>query len=551
MAIYNNEEGSPDSWRRDGKSASAAFTHVFSGGDLGSHTFETGVQFVRSTMSGGISVSPTGYSMDAIPTGATPFADYDSQTGELRYNMGGDEIFNLRWQNIPVSGLEADVDNYALYVQDAWELGPWRLDLGLRWERYEISAYRKDLEQTADGLAPRLGVTRSISPRVQAQATWGRYYAKLQDRLLSLTGRIFDYSLVERFYTGPELTGLTAEEIELILRDDTQWDLVTNILDPNQPTTFLASDIDLPYTDELTLGVRAGLPRNSGSLTVTYIDRDYEDLPDDLVGGYGSQSIVDPFDPVNGQTTVIDNVIWDNASRAKRQYRAIVVTGDYRPGVRWDVGGNWTLSELTGNQDIPWRQVINGTAIGTYERSRPERSAVPDGDLLDDVRLRIQAWGNYRWDLDRLGLLTLGVVGRYETGRNWSRVAWLPLSEDPEYNNEVGQLYMHYFDGRGDNRFDDWWTLDVATRWQFRVQKRLDAWVKVTVLNVLDNDDLIAYDTSGYTIDDGMGNPVWAPAGNCGPGDPPSVDCTGFGAIRSQNDYQLPRSYLFTLGLSF
>ena len=96
-----------------------------------------------------------------------------------------------------------------------------------------------------------------------------------------------------------------------------------------------------------------------------------------------------------------------------------------------------------------------------------------------------------------------------------------------------------------------WWSLDVSVRWQLKIVKRLDGWLKATVVNVFDNDTLIAYDTSGFAVDDGGGNLSWEPTGNCGPGDAPSLSCSGFGRIRSQSDYQPPRSYLFTVGLSF
>ncbi len=54
------------------------------------------------------------------------------------------------------------------------------------------------------------------------------------------------------------------------------------------------------------------------------------------------------------------------------------------------------------------------------------------------------------------------------------------------------------------------------------------------MVNVFDNDALIACDASGAAVDDGPGNLGRAPAGSCGPGDSPSVDCKGFGRIRNQ-----------------
>jgi hypothetical protein len=535
-AVFNNEEGDPGvEWRRDSESASVAFTHVFSGAKPGSHTLEAGAQYVRSTMSGIIG-SPTGFSLDGVPLADIPFTEYDPNTGDVTYNLGGD-VLGVRWEDIPVPTPEGIVDNFALYAQDGWRLGRWRFDLGLRWDRYDVSIYRDDLERSFDALAPRLGVTFNISPQWQAQATWGRYYSKFQHRLLSATASVFGYTFVQRLYSGPELTGLTNDEVETILRDDDQWGRVVAIQDPDQPTSFLADDIDLPHADELTLGLRAALPGNSGSITATYVDRDFEDLFEQFVGGYGEVLLNDPFDPTSGETLLLDRSVWDNASTANRRYRAVVLTGDYRPGARWTIGGNWTYSELTGNHEAQFRQVINDTAIGTYERSRPEGVAAPEGYLLDDVSHRVNVWGNYHWDLGGLGALALGGITRYESGRNWSRTALVSYVDDPEYVNDADQWYVYYFDGRGQNRFDGWWSLDLSARWQFPIFKRLNGWVKATIFNVFDNDALISYSTTGFA-DDTTGNPVWVPS-------------ESFGAARGPSDYQVPRSYLFTLGLAF
>ena len=130
-----------------------------------------------------------------------------------------------------------------------------------------------------------------------------------------------------------------------------------------------------------------------------------------------------------------------NFSIANRRYKALVATWDYRPGVRWNIGGNWTYSELTGNWEgsNPNNSGPVLSPIGNYERTRPEGAAVPYGNLYDDTPHRIQAWGNYRFDLKRAGSLVLGGIARFESGSNWSRTAGVPLADDPDYNNEVDQ----------------------------------------------------------------------------------------------------------------
>jgi len=540
---------------RDNDSLGISFTWVLATDRGGNHTLESGVQLVRSTTAGNNSQSPTGLRLLAFPQGTTPFAVPGSSSADMRFNLnnalaGGDMLVG-RQEDLSVQG-EQILDNYAVYAQDSWRLGKWRVDAGLRWEAYDGSAPNPDLRLSMDALAPRLGLTRTINSRWQVQATWGRYVARLNDGFMKKASLVQAAPWIRRLYTGPPLLNLTGDEAEAILRDDSQWGLVFDIRDPDQPVIFLADDAEPPHVDELTVGVRAALPRSSGSVTVTYVDRDYEDLLDDFVGDFGSQLL---HDPVTGQPQITpsDNVLWNNAGKATRKYRALVTTWDYRPGARWDLGGNWTLSELTGNYEgeQPFGPQI-GSAIGRYERSRPEENAVPWGYLNGDVRHRFQIWSNYRFDVGRAGAVSLGAIGRYSSGRNWNRTDQVPLADDPLgiYNIPFGLIYTHHFDGRGQNRFDDWWSVDFSARWQFRIVKRLDAWLKATVLNLFNNDALVRYDTSGASqqVD---GSLVWEPLGNCGPGDPPSTECSAFGAIRSQDDYQAPRGYLFTLGLAF
>ena len=61
------------------------------------------------------------------------------------------------------------------------------------------------------------------------------------------------------------------------------------------------------------------------------------------------------------------------------------------------------------------------------------------------------------------------------------------------------------------------------------------------------------YQTSARAAPNAAGTLVWEPTGNCGPGkDPwPSTSCSAFGQIRNEEDYQQPRTYLFTIGLTF
>ena len=90
--------------------------------------------------------------------------------------------------------------------------------------------------------------------------------------------------------------------------------------------------------------------------------------------------------------------------------------------------------------------------------------------------------------------------------------------------------------------------MDLSARYQIQLHRQLETWLKVTVTNLFDDDTLIRYDTTGSAesgivacpgcVVDAANNLTWRSGGT-------------FGEARGVQDYQTPRSYLFTVGLVF
>lgn len=161
---------------------------------------------------------------------------------------------------------------------------------------------------------------------------------------------------------------------------------------------------------------------------------------------------------------------------------------------------------------------------------------MPFGTLNSDIPHRLRFWGNYRWNFDRAGQFVLGAIYTYQSGFVWSQSANVSYSDTPEYINDQG-TYTHYYFGRGNQRFQGFWAADLSARYQFPIWKRLQGWVKVDMINFTNEGTLTSFNTSGSTDNSG-GVPQWAPGG-------------AFGRIESELDYQTPRQYLLTLGLTF
>lgn len=565
-AVFNNHWWDfEDPSNRDNDTLGLNLTQAISTSNWGSHTLEYGAQYVNSTTGGENVQSVTGLNMLPVPLGTTNFSVSTNDPTVTLYNMnsaisgsGAGDLYIYRWQALGLEG-DQELTNLGVYVQDTWEIDKWRFDVGLRYDAYDGTGPQPLNNFDFSEIAPRLGLTYNINQNWQVQATWGRYISRFNDGIFGNVTGVGAAPYVQSIYTGDEFLLASADDLELILRDDAAfcggqpnsscWNAVNFVNDTNQPVQFLGEGVDAPYADDFNFSVRYALPRNAGTMVFAVTDRKFKNLLDDFVGGVegpdipesiGTARIVTdplPSDPNNPASFPFDWVKWDNSSMAERRYQAFTVIADYRPSANWGIGGNYTYSLSQGNYEGEGRnQPAIGTAIGTYVDSRPEASAVPYGTLQSDIPHRLRAWGTYRWNFDRAGQFVLGAVYTWQSGAVWSNTANVAYTSTPAYFNDQG-TYTHFYNGRGNQRFQGFWHTDLSGRYQFPIWKRLQGWLKLDVFNFTNEGALTSFNTSGSTDSSG-GVPVWAPGG-------------AFGRIESELDYQIPRSYFLTFGLTF
>jgi hypothetical protein len=589
--VYKNHwwGGTSDPDQRDNETWGLNMNWVKSTGH-GTHSLEWGVQGVNSITGGKNSQSATGYNFvaNAGITGkefVTGCIDaMGTPTGNpCTFNV--DQGFDIeRWNapavGVPAGGFEAEVENAAVYVQDTITAGSWRFDVGFRYEEYDGNGPFISETVSFDSLAPRLGVTYNIDDNWQIQGSWAQYTSRINDNVSNSVTFVGENPSQTEGYTGPIYNDLTYDEIELLVLDDagfcggepngTCWNTIKDRTDPNLPTTFLLPNLEAPHANDLNLAVKRRLPRNSGTLVLNYTNRSFNNLLDDFRGEacqYSSDptcsNIVTLPDPTGGTNdTDVDATLWGNASQATRQYESVALTFDYRPSAKWNIGGNYTLSDTTGNYEGEGRNTPgSGSAIGNFVDSRPDAAAVPDGYLDEHIGNRARIWGNYRFDFGRAGNLSLGAIGTYQDGRTWSTTASVPYIDNPNYESDSG-TFTWFFDGRGNNRFNSWYAFDLSANYNVKIWKKLDTFIQVQVLNVFDADELVAYDTDGSAALIN-GDPVPASiVGTAGEADIDGngdgiIDGTGtwtfnqgasFGTARDEDDYQTPRRFRFSVG---
>jgi hypothetical protein len=279
-------------------------------------------------------------------------------------------------------------------------------------------------------------------------------------------------------------------------------------------------------------------------------------LNDDFQGLVCDDFGADYGRPCVNQTLVpgdipVDTKVWDNNPDARREYQAVNLLFDYRPTTRLQLGGNYTYSTLEGNYEGEGENTpAAGSPLGDFPRAMNVAAAAPFGNLASDIRHRASLFGNYLFNFGRAGDLSIGSLLYYQSGFNYSLAANVAREDVPEYVSEAGD-YTFYFGDRGGESFNDWWTLDLSARYEVNVFSDIGLFLKASVLNVLDNDEVTSFLTTGRAVEGANGQLTWQPVGNCGPGDEPSRSCTGFGRIRNEDDYQDPRTFVFAVGIDF
>jgi hypothetical protein len=125
----------------------------------------------------------------------------------------------------------------------------------------------------------------------------------------------------------------------------------------------------------------------------------------------------------------------------------------------------------------------------------------PMGRFDDYQQHKVRLWSTYQLNAGRFGSFDITPLWRYNSALTYSLVAnSVPLSavqraRNPGYSR-VPASQVLFFGERGSEQFAGYGLVDLGVTYQVPVWKTLRPWVKVEVLNALDNDKLIAWDTT-------------------------------------------------------
>jgi len=523
---------------RNNESAAFSLTHSLSTANWGAHTLEYGLQYVNSITAGDNRQSPTGYNLYLnAPNPGTTDSFADCSSGTCLFDMDATAYFNERLKAIPGAG-EQELKNYALYVQDSWEINKFRLDLGLRWEKWDGEAISPAMTLDFNDVSPRIGLTYNMSNGWQVQGTWGKYVSRFNDSIangVSGISSLFGPGMLQE-YVGPTLLDQTAAQVDALLQDDANWGPILAYVNPLQPTNFFADGVSAPYATDFNMAVKRALPRGTGVIEIKYTNRQFRNLLENYVGGLGNVTVTLP----DATTTDVNRLVWNNCSECRRDYEAVTATWEYIPSNKWNVGGNYTYSFTEGNYEGEANgQPAIGSIIGNYPNNLVPDLAYPYGYVLSDVRHKFRGWGMYKIDFGGAGRLTTGGILSYRSGSAYSHTGRVDAGTDPspDYSG-APSTYTAFFGGRGSQRFNGFWSLDTTVRYDINFWKDLGAYVKFDIVNIMNQDELVTFRTGGTVAPGPGGLPTFTKNAN-------------YGTASSELNYQLPRSFFVALGLNW
>lgn len=488
---------------RDNDQITGSVSYFMSRPSWGSHDLKAGVEVFSLVLRGGNSQSSTGYlfNTDYATANGRPLTDASGRVVPV-WIPGSTTVGNT----LPTRGAELDITTTALYLQDRWTLSRLTLDMGVRLEQVSSEATGGAPSIDAGSIVPRLAASYAV--REDGRTTVGASYAHYSGRYTSsIFGRntpVANSGRVTSVYNGPAGQGYDFAPA---------YDLTNySVTSGSFPTAniFLDGELESPLTREYTLSAAQAFG-DRGAVRALYVWRKATGLVESFID--------DPS--ATGKTVVsqdgvtfgtFDNVYYRNTDNAVRNYQGLELMGNYQLRGNWSAAAQWTVQlKNEGNYEGEAANAPGSpSVIGDYPEILVESRNFPMGNLDDFQRHKVRAWMTYLLDAGKFGSFDITPMWRYNSALTYSLVAnSVPLStiqrsHNPGYARLPGSgtngSQTLFFDERGSEEFAGYGLVDLAVTYQVPVWKTLKPWVKVEVLNALNNDKLIGWDTS-LTVD--------------------------------------------------
>jgi outer membrane receptor protein involved in Fe transport len=480
-----------DPEQRNNQQLTASLTYFASSRHFGSHELKGGFESFVDQRVGANAQSSTGYVFmaDVRMAGGVPVQDADGHPIPL-FVPNSTRV--QRW--IPHRGAEFNQTTTSAYVQDRWVATPQlTLNLGMRFEHAGSDATTGQKSPGLTRVVPRLGAAYDLNGNGDTvlQATFSQYSGKYNAVQFSRNTNVGNSDRYTMVYIGPAGEGRSFAPGF----DTNNYAGVVAGTFPSLNVRF-ADDLSSPVTTEYTLGVARMFGARSYAKAV-FVQRKTSNFIEEFIQhANGMTPIV-----VNGATLgQLDNIVYDNSDEMRREYQALQFMGQHRLMNALSVNAHWTVQLKNDGNFEGETPNPTGSAFGDYPEMLSLARSAPEGHLDDFQRSKVRLWADYRAELGRYGSFTVAPIYRYNSARTYSLVANnQPLSpvqaaRNPGYAGNP--LQPVFFGERGSQSFKGFALVDLAVTYGVPVWRSAQPWIKFEMFNVLNNQKLIAWDTT-------------------------------------------------------
>jgi len=522
----------------------------------GSHDLKFGYEDYKSTRTGGNSQSSTNYVFYVNPltdANGDPVFNGNELIPNFETYPSNDAALILNW--LAQRGAELNIKTQSLYANDRWRLNDhWSFNLGVRYESVKGDATGGITTVDTSRLVPRLGASYDVqgNGKYRVDATYAEYSGKYSEAQFGANSTVGNPRLAFGVYLGPPGQGV---DFDPGFNPDNYFFFYA--YDPTG-NVIVENNIKSPVVKEWTLSAGMQL-RRGGYLKAIYTNRDYSSFVENFLctasagvpcpgpGDTGTSLV-----SVGPAMTEFNNIVYANSNEPTRKYQGLQLIGRSVLSDNWEVDGSWTHQfKDNGNFEgegvnTPGISSLFGYFPGYYVPSRH----YPDGKLNDYQADKIRAWTTYTFNWGRGGDLAATLLANYNSATTFSYTASLPAGYSAtqrailsHYLSSPNNFQTVYFGDRGAGTFKGATTFDVTLLYDVPVWQRLDAFVKADVINILNDDTLITWDTSITPV---AGGPVDST------GLPTTYTKTpNFGNPIDNTSYPLPRQYRLAVGFRF
>jgi len=499
----------------------------------------------------------------------------------------------IRWTPILTRGKNDKQQTQSAFANDKWDFTQhWTFNIGVRYDKNDAVDANGTVSSKDSAISPRLTAIYDVqgNGKHRISASYNVYSSRIVEGIATQNQTAGSPGAIDYSYLGPTInpnTDPTKTPMADALAQVWSWfagqcgGMANGTIDASKcPTSLLLpggarsipgastvfdSRLKSPSVDEYAAGYGTQIGTNA-YFKVDLISRSWKNF-------YAAE--VTPSTP-KANTPLgfpVDLQVIRNSNDIKRTYRAMQLQSQWHPR-RWNLGLNYTLSKLRGNDEgeNAGSGPITNVPLGIYY---PEYAGyanrLPIGYLLADQRHRLRAWAGYDFAIGQFGTLGLSALHNYDSGRPYPTVFSADLlgySGAPNVPAYVGGApsSANYYICRDCNRFDATNSTDLALNYAIPIS-RAQLFVRGVMTNVFNNHALcgcgVDWAGNGATISSpGVGSTVNG-AGNSTAFKPfnPFTEkpveglnygkASNFGQATGFTGYQASRTYGFSVGARF